>query len=349
MRILHVVPFFHPRLGGVEKHAMEICSRLAKGHDVTVLTCSHEKNLPAEETLNGFRIVRLPFAGSRNYLSRLLFYWRFLSGKLRDLGRFDIVHLHDVPCFLWMLPFGGRKVITFHGYERDPVDLLHYWLHKIAEWGTRDNFCVGGYIPKNFGTKCRRENVFIGAVDSAKIRKRSLSFPKKYGKRILFLTRLAWDTQIREYVEVMKLLPGFTLDAYGEGPLKEELKENARKEGVPVRFHGRWPGDSNDLMRKYRFVFASRYLTLLEALANGDIVFSIYNTPVMKDVLECVGAPKNSMVVCRAPEEVAARVLEMAKDGKMAERASREAKAFALPMDWERIVGIYSRTYARLR
>jgi glycosyltransferase involved in cell wall biosynthesis len=255
--------------------------------------------------------------------------------------------LHDVPCFLWALPLSGRKVITFHGYERDPVDPLHFWLHKVAEWGTQDNFCVGGYLLKHYKTRCKPENVFIGAVDSKKVGARSLPLEKKYTKRALFLTRLAWDTQIREYVEAMRLLPGFQLDVYGDGPLRKEIEETVRREGLPVKIFGPWPGDSNDLMRKYKFVFASRYLTLLEALANGAVVFSVYNTPVMKDVLTCVGAPDESLVICKTPREITERLKVLAENPSALRKASSKARAFARPLSWGKLAEIYLNVYLR--
>ena len=78
-------PFFYPYKGGIERR-MADTSRLlaAKGHDVTVLTGRLSEDSPEEETMDGYRIVRLksrqirvynpPFISSKGVLEACLLY-----------------------------------------------------------------------------------------------------------------------------------------------------------------------------------------------------------------------------------------------------------------------------------
>lgn len=349
MRILQVAPFFSPHIGGVEKHVLEVSRSLAeRGHSVSVFTVSHEKGLSERETIGRVGIIRAPFGG-KGYFSRLFSAWRFVIRNWKEFRGFDIIHLHDFPSFAWLLFLPGKKTITFHGYERDPVTLKHRILRKFAEKFTRSNFCVGTHLVRHYGTACPKERIIVGGVDSGKIKKQAVPFRKKERKKILFLTRLARDTQIREFVLAMKNLPGFSLEVYGEGPLKDELTKLAKSERLKVRFLGKWPGDSNDLFRKYQFVFAARQLTILEALGNGAIVFSVHTSEIMKDLLVGMGSPREAHILSGSVGELAERFREIAGEPeKSLLLRSEKGKRYALSLDWGKIAKSYLEEYSRI-
>jgi len=58
MEILIVNPFFHPYMGGTEKHIPYIGRRLVKKY-LTVLTV-RLKDTPKHETVDGIKVVRSP-------------------------------------------------------------------------------------------------------------------------------------------------------------------------------------------------------------------------------------------------------------------------------------------------
>src|SRR5438445_12346657 len=60
VRIAQVSPWFSPHFGGVESHVRSLSRELAhRGHEVTVVTSQHDRTLSAEETVDGFRVVRV--------------------------------------------------------------------------------------------------------------------------------------------------------------------------------------------------------------------------------------------------------------------------------------------------
>ena len=93
MRIAQVSPWFSPHFGGVESHVRSLSRELARrGHEVTVVTTQHDPSLSTEETMDGFRVVRVR---PRFILMQTPITPR-MRGSLRGLSS-DVVHAHSPP------------------------------------------------------------------------------------------------------------------------------------------------------------------------------------------------------------------------------------------------------------
>src|SRR5436853_602664 len=93
VRIAQVSPWFSPHFGGVESHVRSRSRELARrGHEVTVVTSQHDRTLSAEETVDGFRVIRVR--------PRFIFMQTPITprmrGSLRALSA-DVVHAHSPP------------------------------------------------------------------------------------------------------------------------------------------------------------------------------------------------------------------------------------------------------------
>ena len=93
VRIAQVSPWFSPHFGGVESHVRSLSRELARrGHEVTVVTSQHDRALSAEETMDGFRVIRVR--------PRFIFMQTPITprmrGSLRALSA-DVVHAHSPP------------------------------------------------------------------------------------------------------------------------------------------------------------------------------------------------------------------------------------------------------------
>jgi len=93
VRIVQVSPFYYPHAGGVESHVRGLAREFAReGHDVTVLTSRYRRQLPADESFEGYRVLRSRALG-------------VLLGTPLDLGTgrilrtidADVVHMHYPP------------------------------------------------------------------------------------------------------------------------------------------------------------------------------------------------------------------------------------------------------------
>lgn len=283
MKIIFFSRLFYPHIGGVEKHVYEIGNILvSKGHEVTVLTETAEG--PGE--IDGIKIVR--FNNGKDDWFKKFRVWRNIW-KERDLIKYcDVLHIHDV--FFWYIPLRFilplKKVfITFHGYEGNKVPgFKDKVIHKIAEKLTNGNICIGDFFKKWYGAK--PNFVIYGGANLPKI-----VITKKKLKNInfLFLGRLEEETGILEYLKALVLLKEknikFNLVVLGDGKLRTEAERIAKKNKISVQLKG-FKGEISEYLSKCDFVFASRYLAILESLSYKKKVFAVYNNQIKKDYLE---------------------------------------------------------------
>ncbi len=93
MRVLQISPWFHPHMGGVESHVYSISSELVRrGHEVEVITSRHRRDIPEQETMDGFKVTRLK---PLTVMLRTPIVPRIKGAlKTRDV---DIFHAHSPP------------------------------------------------------------------------------------------------------------------------------------------------------------------------------------------------------------------------------------------------------------
>ena len=92
MRIAQVVSSYHPKIGGVEANARRLAHGCAEaGDQVTVFTHQLDDS-PAEEWMDGVRVLRFPLTVTgRNYQASLALF-RYIKENAAD---FDLVHAHS--------------------------------------------------------------------------------------------------------------------------------------------------------------------------------------------------------------------------------------------------------------
>ena len=148
MKILFLVQYKTPHVGGVEKHVESISLSLGKkGHKVRIVS-SEDIKYP-----------RIKFLG-------LLYIWIWLWGYREMIKKADIVHCHDV--FIWYLPFRflyAKKPVytTFHGWEGIwPIPWKNILIKRLAAKLSRGTIAVGKYIEKYYGVKA--DKIIYGGI-----------------------------------------------------------------------------------------------------------------------------------------------------------------------------------------
>jgi glycosyltransferase involved in cell wall biosynthesis len=92
MRILTVLTYYRPHTSGLTIYAERLARALAqRGHQVTVFTTQYQRDLPAEEVLQGVRVVRAPVLLR---FSKAVFSPTFGVLANRLVKEHDVVHLH---------------------------------------------------------------------------------------------------------------------------------------------------------------------------------------------------------------------------------------------------------------
>jgi glycosyltransferase involved in cell wall biosynthesis len=355
MKIVFLARKFYPEIGGVEKHVLEISKRLVKqGHKVTVIT-ELEKNTnnpnyhsePSSARLTGkiegIEIVRID-PGTDNWFKKFR-VWKGMWQYRNLLKEADVVHCHDI--FFWYLPFRflnpTKKVYTtFHGYEGNKIPKFKAILmHKLAEKLSKGNICVGDVIVKWYGTK--PTFVTYGAVDKRLIELGSQS--PKANQDAMFIGRLEEETGIMKYMEALKILKNekinLSLDVYGDGALRSEAEKFATKNNLKVNFKG-FVGNVTDYIKDYKYVFTSRYLGIIEAMALQKPVFAEYNNEIKKDYLQL--APFAKYISISKDAAGIARAVSSYIEKKNLEVP--RAYLWVKNETWEKMVNLYLRLWS---
>ena len=309
--ILFVTESFYPHTGGVEKHVLELSKKLiGDGNKVTVLTYKRNINDADTEIVSGVSVYRLSKTNSKysNYAGIL--YQIFSKGILK--GPYDIIHYHDYSVFNILNPILSLKheirnkktYITFHGWEGIfPVPDFIKDKRKHAAEKSDGNICVGHFIEKWYDTKA--DIVTYGAVEE-----RELNTIAE--KTIFYAGRLEPDTGfpvlLEAFNEIVKHHPEYRFVLCGNGSLINIIKDNPN-----VIYHG-WVDDTSEYAAKAEVVFASGYLSMLEAFILKKKVLGYYNNDLKKDYFEMIPQCKDLMWTAGSKEEIISTFNDMLAD-----------------------------------
>ena len=322
---------YAPHLGGVEKHLEGLVQTLIKrGWNITIITEQHDISLSLHDITDHVEILRIPRGGG----SEKKEIWSWIRAHSALFMQADIVHAHDV--FWWLVPVlhvipKRKRFITFHGYEdeRGP-NFKTTLVRQIWDGLAHKNLCVGGWIRKWYGTPA--DAITYGAA-SAKPR------PLPAEHSMVFVGRLADDTHIADYISLCSRAEGMlTLDIYGDGPLREKIEHLVLNYPM-VKYLGTTKHPEAALA-KYRFVCASQYMTMLQAMQIGRLVLSLHNTELKKDYLEDFPAFEQT-VHATTPEKLLTQLeLVIAEPEREREMITR-AQDWALEQTWEKLADTY--------
>lgn len=133
LRVLLVLEYYYPNIGGVETLFKALAEDLVKkGVKVTVLTNKFRRDLPSKEVLEGVEIIRVPFFNRYIFtiLGSIPAWWLSL--------KHDVIHTTSynagIPAYFAGL-FSRRKVlITFHEAWGELWYKLPF-MSKFMQWG----------------------------------------------------------------------------------------------------------------------------------------------------------------------------------------------------------------------
>jgi glycosyltransferase involved in cell wall biosynthesis len=113
MKILFILEYYYPNVGGIEKLFKGLAEALVKdNHEVMVITNRFEKTLESEEMINGVRVKRL------NLKNRFFFSFFSLPAVLKHARNFDLIHTTSynaaLPASIAGKFLNKKVIITFH-------------------------------------------------------------------------------------------------------------------------------------------------------------------------------------------------------------------------------------------
>ena len=290
MRIALVTDWFHPRVGGIEKHVLSLALRLrARGHDARVIT-----PWPGPDTVSGIPVERIHVRLVPG-LGVSLNPWR-LARRLRrvlEAGEFDVIHAH--------LSFGSTAsmVAVYLGSKASiPVlTTLHSvfrrlgWVYVLAQpilrwrqWPFRAT-AVSDVVAEDVRWLApgRPIELLQNAIDPAEwtIQRGS---PESGRLRLVAASRLQRRKRVDALLRIFARLREevgptveVTLEIIGDGPDRSKLERlcNSLSVGDSVRFLGNGTAEDVRALLSRGDVFANACvlesfgLAALEALSCG--------------------------------------------------------------------------------
>lgn len=341
MKIVFVSRLYLPHLGGVEIHLREVSALLARmGHTVTIITALYDQKLQTETQQNGVTIVRLPISDVENKQA----VWSEIKKMRAVFFEADVVHVHDV--FWWILPvyFQIRKKVflTFHGWETQfpvPTNVkIHRFLAAVLSQGT---IHIGSFIQKFYWDKPTL--VLYGGINPKRFTKSNKAEyvhaeEKKpvFALKFVFVGRLEKDTDILLYLKLLEELQikktAFEIIWVGDGSLRSECEKYGEVTGFVKNV--------SQYILQADFVFASSYLSILEAQSLQKIVLSFYSNPLKKEYLESFPGSQY-MLIAGTVENMLKKLDHVCSTRRLRSDMQTKAQQFALSCTWTAVVEKY--------
>lgn len=377
MDICVLNPFFYPYNGGTEKVLLEIYKRLAKKHNITVLSAAFPGSGGNTEKF-GIKVVRLK--SKYINLPGLPLPWPLMEG-LNDAvakEKADVYHINNrylyYPATLGAIKdTGARLLLTLHNALPKGIDpltdaggLLYdlIWGRKLMKEADRivgiTKSVLDMTIPKQMTYKSK---VIYNGVDAERFKRRDRdSRVKKLRENIggeeiiLNVARFAGQKGqiylLRAFSEIMKERGRSRLVMIGKGPLKKQLRKEAERLGID-RNVLMLSDVKEELLPFYydssdAFALPSLYepasLALLEAMSSGvpTVASKVGGIPEMMKDCGLYSAPRDHKSIQKALET-------LLSERDLARRLSENGrKLMRKEHDWGRIANEYEALLLKL-
>jgi glycosyltransferase involved in cell wall biosynthesis len=289
MNIIMISRFYHPAIGGVEKHVKEIAERLVKDNNkVMIYTFDHTLKYTADEEINGVQIKRF---GCKRISYGIEIPSAEFTRALKNCDA-DIIHLHSLhtllPYYTYKAISGSNSklVITTHYHGRGHTFIRNilfrlYRLELLNAIGAADKLiCVSRYerdlLLRDFSINQDRVVVIPNGINRLKICEMNGDIEKNPSK-ILFVGRLEKYKNVDKLVKALGFLDRYILVIVGEGPEKEKIFKLIRHLNISDRIRLVSNISEEELTKEYQrsgiFVMPSYHeaygIAVAEALSMG--------------------------------------------------------------------------------
>lgn len=360
---------YFPYIGGIPVHIYNLAQELRKrNHIVKILTADFSTNHifkidneelynKEEDEKNVYRVGKAIILRANKSFAPFPIGWR-LGAKIKEIlekNNFDIIHIHG--CLAPMLPLyvlkfsKAKNIITLHSYFKNSVGYIFFRpylytffkkLHGIIAVSNAAKKATKKYFP---GEYC----IIPNGVDVNFFNPDAEPFKEylNYYPRLLFVGRFEPKKGLKYLLQALPIIkkefPNFLLLIVGKGILgysyqeyiSPEIKENIVFCGAISPF-GRLPNfyTTCNIFIAPSIGSESFGLTLLEAMACGKPIIAS-DIPGYREILE--NGKEGFLVKSSNSQEIAEKIMELAKDKAKAEKMGKLGREKALNFSWEKI------------
>ncbi len=335
MTTLHLTRFYHPHIGGVEKHVASVLHNLpTQKWRKIVMTLRHDDKLADYEVIDNVEVYRLGLDHDKDKFKT----WIAVCQLWKLFGQADVIHVHDV--FWWLLPlylFVSHKVyVTFHGWEGQyPVPWSSKLQRLIYSQLAQARIHIGQYIQEFYWD--RPNLVLYGGANKSKLRKIKKINVKKIN--IVFLGRLTAENEISGYCQLLKKLRdgkiNYQMTWVGDGPWAKECKKYGVVTGLVA--------NPDKYLIDADLVLASSYLAMWEAQSMGKIVIGLATHRLKRRYIETYPGFQ-SIIYSPDPDILAEKIFGLIQDSASMTNIQSESIKIADRYTWAKV----SRQYLQL-
>lgn len=266
MRILIALTYYRPHVSGLTIYVERLAGELVRrGHDVTVLTSHHDRQLPREEIVGGVRIVRVPvWARVSKGVIMPMPVWALVYARRNDVVSIHLPQFDGGAVAVASRLMRCRTVLTYHCDLRLPRGLVNrladrvthtinylagIFAHDVVAY-TRD-YAEHSVLLRHFKSKIRviPPPVVMADPDPQAVAERRREWGLSNGPVIGVAARLATEKGIEHVVgamtEVLTSCPdarvvfaGAYENVVGEAHYREQLAPGIEALGNRWRFVG---------------------------------------------------------------------------------------------------------------
>ncbi|HEY6781595.1 MAG TPA: glycosyltransferase family 4 protein [Candidatus Dormibacteraeota bacterium] len=340
----------HPQGGGTGAELYSNVIRWAElGHEVTVIAGAHPGCTPVERVTEN--LVLHHMGGRATVFPRAI--WAVLRGLGHDADVvFEVINGITFLTPLWLRK--PRVALVNHPHR----DLY------VGEFGRRLGRVLAAILEElplrllyrrvpfiTISGSARDELVSIDGIPAENI---TIAYcgvdPGPFGPgersaepRLVYVGRLKAYKRIEVLLDMLKALPGVTLDIAGQGDHGETLDDEILRRGLGsrVRVHGHV--DEHFKAELYRRAWIHVTASASEGWSLTVMEAALCSTP---SAALAVGGLRESIVdnetgvLATAPAELASRVKDLLEDTELRERLGAAARERALTFTWERTAAI---------
>jgi len=354
LRIVQVNAYHYPYRGGIEHRIHHVSKRLAKKHEVIVLT-SQLPDSSVEEEIDGYRVIRLPSKYYNIYNPPYVATPGLLE-KLAELKP-DVADFH----YRWAPTYNkaarrypGKKVFTFHNTYGEGVGITRL-PSLINDMGWKRHLpcfdrivCVSEFVRNDLIERGLDPQKLVAIPNGIENMASDPQFKEE--DFILFVGRLVNTKGLKYLVEAMPKVDS-KLVICGAGPEEGRLHKQIAKlhlEGK-VELAGKVSEEKKtQLMSTCKVfvmpsIFESYGIAVAEAMSYGKAIVAS-NVGGLPEVVCDAG----KLCSPRDPPDLASKINALLNDCDARNLCARNAAKHACGYSWERIADLMEKEYLRL-
>jgi glycosyltransferase involved in cell wall biosynthesis len=361
MKIIQVVAYYPPHLGGLENCVKEVSERLSKkDYEIEVFTSDIGCK---KEILRSTKNLKIHYLKSWEFAHTPIIPSLFF--KLLKIPKNSIMHIHIAQAFVPEIAHLVSKIkripyITHIHGEPMPTGkfgfLLPLYRKLITKKILSDSekvICLSEDYKQFIHKKYKINENKITVIPNGISEKFFIDEKKKIIKtpNLLYVGRLSADKNVNKLIEAVSQLKNkAVLHIVGEGEKKAELKKLiVEKKTKNIILHGKKTGIEliNFYKRSNIFMLASssegQPLTLLEAMASGTPIIA---SDIM-GIREIVG---NAGILVNPPssENFARAIDNLIQDKKLINILSKRGIKKAKNYDWDKIIEKFENVFKNI-